>query len=147
MELNIKAAAEMVKVSRTTIYEKLKSGELSKSANGKVEVSELLRVFGNPTERRTKQEEKEQIEQLKSELDTEHFTKQLLNTTEKEALKAKIKTLEEALAKAHEREHQHIEREQWQRGHIEKLTDTIKLLEPPQPQEKPKGFFSRLFRK
>jgi alpha-mannosidase len=147
MEINIKAAAEMVKVSRTTIYEKLKSGELSKSATGKIDTSELLRVFGSPADRHTKQEEKTHIEQLKSTLNTEHFTKQLLDTTEKEGLKAQIKTLEDALSKAYERENQHIEQVQWQRQHIDKLTDTIKLLEPPKPQEKPRGFFSRLFGK
>jgi septal ring factor EnvC (AmiA/AmiB activator) len=148
MEISIKSASEMVKVSRTTIYEKLKSGELAKCASGKIETSELLRVFGSPADRRTKQEEKEHIEQLKSTLDTGQ--KQDTFSKEKEELyKTQIKTLEEALAKAHEREHQHIEREQWQRNHIEKLTDTIKLLEPPKSevQEKPKGFFSRLFRK
>lgn len=146
MEINIKAAAEMVKVSRTTIYEKLKSCELSKSDSGKIDTSELLRVFGNPADRHSKQEEKEHIEQLKK-LSTQDISRHLQDTAEKEVLKAQIKTLEEALAKAHEREHQHIEREQWQRGHIEKLTDTIKLLEAPKAkeQEKPKGFFSRLF--
>ena len=63
MEISIKAAAEMVKVSRTTIYDKLKSGELAKCNSGKIETSELLRVFGSPTARHTKQEEKEHIEQ------------------------------------------------------------------------------------
>jgi hypothetical protein len=88
------------------------------------------------------------LEELKT-LSTENILRQSQDTAEKEALKAQIKTLEEALAKAHEREHQHIEREHWQRQHIEKLTETIKLLEPPKPQipEKPRGFFSRLFSK
>jgi septal ring factor EnvC (AmiA/AmiB activator) len=144
MEINIKAAAEMVKVSRTTIYEKIKSGELSKSENGKIDTSELLRVFGSPTARHTRQEEKDHIEQLKK-LSTEDILKLSQDTAEKEALKAQIKTLEEALAKAHEREHQHIEREQWQRGHIEKLTDTIKLLEAPKVKQV--GFWRGLFRK
>ena len=147
MEISIKASAEMVKVSRTTIYDKLKSGELSKSASGKIDTSELLRVFGSPAERRTKQEQTEHIEELKK-LDTRHFAKQSLDTFEKEALKAQIKTLEEALSKAYERESQHMEQVQWQRQHIDKLTNTIKLLEPP-AKEQPKqvGFLSRLFGK
>lgn len=142
MEINIKSAAEMVKVSRTTIYDKIKSGELSKSESGKIDTSELLRVFGSPTARHTKQEEREHIEQLKK-VSTEDIRKHSLDTAEKEALKAQIKTLEEALAKAHEREHQHIEREQWQRGHIEKLTDTIKLLEAPKAKQV--GFWRGFF--
>jgi hypothetical protein len=66
-------------------------------------------------------------------LDTAHLTNQSLDTAEKEALKAQIKTLEEALSKAYERESQ--------------LMDTIKLLEPPKPLPKKVGFFGRLFEK
>jgi hypothetical protein len=141
MEISIKAAAEMVKVSRTTIYDKLKSGELAKCASGKIETSELLRVFGSPTARHTRQEESEHIEQLKSTLNTEQKTEQPLNTlsSDKEELyKAQIKMLEEGLSQA-------LEREQWQRNHIEKLTDTIKLLEPPKAIQV--GFWRRLFMK
>jgi hypothetical protein len=145
MEINIKAAAEMVKVSRTTIYEKIKSGELSKSANGKIDTSELLRVFGSPADRRTRQEEKEHIEHLKSTLNTEQkeqTVQHTLNTEKEDLYKSQIRILEDALQQANKRE-------EWQRQHIEKLVDTIKLLEPPKPQipEKPKGFFRRLFTK
>lgn len=146
MEISIKSSAEMAKVSRNTIYQAIKDGKLSRSASGKVESSEILRVFGNPAERHTRQEEQEHIEQLKNTLNTEQKRDQSLNTlsSEKEELyKSQIKTLEEALAKAHEREHQHIEREQWQRGHIEKLTDTIKLLEAPKAKQV--GFWRGLF--
>ena len=148
MEITIKAAAEMMKVGRSTIYKKIEEGELSRCNSGKVETSELMRVFGSPTERTTRQEEKTHIEDIKTL--SKQDTKQLQDTFEKEALyKAQIQTLEEALRHAREQEVKHIEREQWQRGQIEKLMETIKLLEPPKPQEqeKPKGFFSRLFRK
>ena len=143
MEISIKSASEMAKVSRNTVYQAIKDGKLSRGHSGKVDSSEVLRVFGNPAERYTRQEEKEHIEHLKNTLNTEHKEEQLLNTlnTEKEALyKAQIKMLEEALSQAHERE-------QWQRGHIETLTETIKLLEPPKREKKSESFFSRLFRK
>jgi hypothetical protein len=143
MEISIKSAAEMAKVSRNTIYQAIKDGKISRSDSGKVESSEILRVYGIPTARHTRQEEKEHIEQLKNIQNTEQKTKQPLNTlsSDKEELyKLQIKTLEETLSKAYQRE-------EWQRQHIEKLTDTIKLLEPPKPeiQEKQKGFFSRFF--
>lgn len=155
MEITIKAAAEMMKVARTTIYKKIEEGELSRCSSGKIETSELFRVFGSPTDRTTRQEEKAHIEELKT-LSAQDKNTLSLHFLEKETLQAQIKTLEEALAKSYERENQHIEREskqlereEWQRQHIEKLTETIKLLEPPKPQiqEKPKGFFRRLFRK
>lgn len=148
MEISIKSASDMAKVSRNTIYQAIKDGKLSRCHSGKVESSEVLRVFGNPAERHTRQEEIEHIEQLKNTLNTEHKAEQSLNTlnTDKEALyQFQIKTLEEALTKANERENQHLEREQWQRGQIEKLTETIKLLEPPKSLPRKVGFFGRLF--
>jgi hypothetical protein len=141
MEISIKSSAEMAKVSRNTIYQAIKDGRISRSASGKVESSEILRVFGNPAERHNRQEEKEHIEQLKNTLNTEQKTEQSLNTlnTEKEELyKSQIKILEEALSQAHERE-------KWQQGHIEKLADTIKLLEAPKAKQV--GFWHGLFRK
>ena len=142
----------MMKVARSTIYKKIETGELSRCASGKVETSELMRVFGSPTERVTRQEEKTHLEKIKSQTqqDTETFS---LHSSEKEVLKAQIKMLEDTLNKAYERESKHQEREnqyieqvQWQRQQIEKLTDTLKLLEPPKiAPEKPRGFFSRLF--
>lgn len=121
MEINLKAAAEMAGVSRSTLYQALKDGRLSRCPSGKVETSEVLRVFGNPAERRTRAEQSEHIATLHNTLDTE-----------KEALyRAQISTLEAELRQAREREQQHIERESWQRQQIDKLTDTIKLLEGP----------------
>jgi excisionase family DNA binding protein len=145
MEISIKTASETMKVSRTTIYEKLKNGELSKTQSGKIETSELLRVFGSPANRHTKQEESEHIEHLKSVQNPDKSSVHQLNTldtldTSKEELyQAQIKSLEEQLKEANERE-------KWQRQHIEKLTDTLKLLEAPkQPEPKKKGFLSRFF--
>lgn len=154
MEISIKSAAEMVKVSRNTIYQAIRDGKISRGVTGKVDTSELLRVFGNPADRHTRAEEIEHIEQLKNTLNTEQIehkneqnTERQLNTlnSEKEVLyQARIKSLEDELNHARERE-------QWQRGHIDKLTDAIKLLEAPiednKPIQKKRGFWSRLFRK
>ena len=153
MEISITSASEMMKVARSTIYKKIESGELSRCASGKVETSELFRVFGSPTDRTTRQEEKTHIEDIKT-LSPQDTATLSLHFLEKTALQAQIKILEEALTKADEREVQHLEREsqhmeqvQWQRQHIDKLTDTIKLLEPPaKEQPKQAGFLSRLFR-
>lgn len=156
MEISIKAAAEMVKVSRNTIYQAIRDGKISRGATGKVDTSELLRVFGNPADRHTRAEELEHIEQLKNTLNTEqaeqkneHITEHLLNSfnAEKEKFyQVRIETLEHELSYARERE-------QWQRGHIDKLTDAIKLLEAPlekiadKPVVQKRGFWRRLFRK
>ena len=41
-------AAKEWGVSRTTIYQKVNNGELSRNADKKIDVSEMLRVFGEP---------------------------------------------------------------------------------------------------
>lgn len=47
VQLTVTEAAKAAGVSRTTIYEKIKDGELSR-VNGKIDTAELLRVFGTP---------------------------------------------------------------------------------------------------
>lgn len=147
MEISIKSAAEMVKVSRNTIYEAIKSGKLSRCTSGKVESSEIIRVFGHPNERHTRTEEKAHIEQLRTEQpnQTDTTTTEQLYLTQIDTLKASLEEAREHLRHAQERERTYLEREEWQRGQIEKLTDTIKLLEAPKNQEKPKRWFSFLF--
>ena len=41
-------ASKAFKKSRTTIYEALKNGELSRDNDGLIDLSELIRVYGNP---------------------------------------------------------------------------------------------------
>ena len=146
MEVSITSAAELLGISRNTVYQAIKDGRLSKTGNGKIDSSELLRVFNN-LKRNTKKDEFEHFKTLKSTLNTEqneiHITEQLLNTEKTEELyKTQIKMLEEALKQANERE-------QWQLNHIDKLTDTIKLLETPKETTKPEklGFFKKIFSK
>ena len=140
MEISISEAAKMMKVSRNTIYEKFRSGELSRCPSGKVETSEVFRVFGDTSGRHTRQEQKtfaQSVQSTPAEQDSK--TEQLYQ--------AQIKTLEEALKQAREQIAKAEDREQWQRGQIEKLTDTIKLLEAPKPNIKPKSFLDRLLRR
>lgn len=46
MTFNITDAAEAAGVSRSTIYDRVRSGQLSKRADGRIDAAELLRVFG-----------------------------------------------------------------------------------------------------
>ena len=45
-------AAKEWGVSRTTIYQKVNDGELSRTSDKKIDVSEMLRVFGEPTSKK-----------------------------------------------------------------------------------------------
>ncbi|WP_257227256.1 plasmid replication DNA-binding protein, partial [Acinetobacter sp. YH16049] len=47
-KFSIMDASKAFKKSRTTIYESIKSGELSRDHDGLIDLSELIRVYGNP---------------------------------------------------------------------------------------------------
>ncbi|MGP9597420.1 plasmid replication DNA-binding protein [Psychrobacter sp. AOP29-E1-4] len=56
MNISVTKAAKEWGVSRTTIYQKINDGEISRTADKKIDVSEMLRVFGEPTsKKRTEQ--------------------------------------------------------------------------------------------
>ena len=115
MEISIKEASERFKIPRSTIYRALNSGKMSRSQSGKIEVSEFLRVF------------QEVSQSISNSIPVTH-DETTLETVENHPLyKAqleKVQMLEESLRQAQARE-------EWQRGQMEKLTDTIKLLEAP----------------
>nr|WP_015060791.1 plasmid replication DNA-binding protein [Psychrobacter sp. DAB_AL60]AFF18222.1 hypothetical protein [Psychrobacter sp. DAB_AL60] len=48
MIISVTKAAKDWGVSRTTIYQKVNDGELSRTADKKIDTSEMLRVFGEP---------------------------------------------------------------------------------------------------
>ena len=48
MIISVTKAAKEWGVSRTTIYQKVNDGELSRTADRKIDTSEMLRVFGEP---------------------------------------------------------------------------------------------------
>ena len=56
MNISVTKAAKEWGVSRTTIYQKVNDGELSRAADKKIDTAEMLRVFGEPlSKKRTKQ--------------------------------------------------------------------------------------------
>ena len=56
MIISVTKAAKEWGVSRTTIYQKVNDGELSRTADKKIDTSEMLRVFGEPvSKKRTEQ--------------------------------------------------------------------------------------------
>lgn len=56
MNISVTKAAKEWGISRTTIYQKVNDGELSRTADKKIDTSEMIRVFGEPvTKKRTEQ--------------------------------------------------------------------------------------------
>ena len=48
MNISVTKAAREWGISRTTIYQKVNDGELSRNSDKKIDPSEMLRVFGEP---------------------------------------------------------------------------------------------------
>lgn len=79
MNISVTKAAKEWGVSRTTIYQKVNDGELSRTADKKIDITEMLRVFGEPvpkkrTERSVNTVKSTPLNSLSAQdnLDTEH---------------------------------------------------------------------------
>ena len=113
-------ASKAFKKSRTTIYEALKNGELSRDHDGLIDLSELIRVYGNPvgvqSSTRTEQVQKDVQVHVQSEVES--------------VLKDQISLLKNQLDLANQREKSLMQ-------HIEDLTHRIEFkgtLEQPKQE-------------
>lgn len=116
-------ASKTFKKSRTTIYEAIKNGELSRDSDGLLDLSELIRVYGNPTG-------------VQSSTRTEHVQKDVHVHVQSEVetvLKEQISLLKNQLDLANQREKSLMQ-------HIEDLTHRIEFkgtLESTKANENP----------
>ena len=103
-------ASKAFKKSRTTIYEAIKNGELSRDHGGLIDLSELIRVYGNPIS-------------VQSSTRTEHAQKDVQVHVQSEienVLKDQISLLKNQLDLANQREKSLMQ-------HIEDLTHRIEF--------------------
>lgn len=121
--LTISAAAKLYGKSRATLYKAIDSGTLSQNNDGKVNLSELIRVYGEIGNKTVVTHEK-RIEDVSS---IHHDT--IMNTLLKERLD-RIESLERQLA---------IKDEQ-----LAQLHGTIKLLEYKTENSAPKSLLVRI---
>jgi len=138
--LDIKTASSVFKVTRATIYTKIKNGLLSRRSDKLLDFVELVRVFGEPSDRQTPREKRQSLSNLVQSVKNDEIDTSI--HVEREAMQAqRIRELEDNLHKAEEREIRLM-------GQLDKLTDTVKLLNAPKTDEqtpKKHGFFGRLF--
>lgn len=103
--LSINHASKLFKVSRNTIYARIKKGDITKDSEGLVSAQDMVRLFGNKTD--NKATEKAVIELLNNTDKTvqvsEQKSEQLKSSSEQlleqqvEQLKAQIEQLEKQL--------------------------------------------------
>ena len=116
MEISITKASQEWGISRVTLHKKIKEGLLSKQANGTLESSEMLRVFGEPKPKVNSELDVNLYRDLQPEIATLHL---------------KIQHLESDLQSQKELTKKGEERETWLQNQVGNLTDTIKLLDAP----------------
>ena len=50
--ISINQASKLFKVSRNTVYDRIKKGEITKSSEGNVSVQDMMRLFGNKADKK-----------------------------------------------------------------------------------------------
>ena len=105
MQISIQELQNQWGVARSTVYKHIKAGRLTRLDNGLIDVSEIIRVYGEPSKNTARDSIKNTVE-----------------TNETAILKEKIAFLELQLAQAEKRE-------EWLKGQVETAQATIKLLE------------------
>lgn len=99
--LSINQASKLFKISRNTIYARIKKGEITKNSDGNVSAQDMMRLFGNKTDK--KAVEQAITEQLHSTAKIEQIIEQPKNNNEQlleqqiEQLKAQVEQLEKQL--------------------------------------------------
>lgn len=99
--ISINQASKLFKVSRNTIYARIKKGEITKSSDGNVSVQDMMRLFGNKADK--KATEQAVTELLNSTNNIEQLIEQPKNNNEQlleqqiEQLKTQVAQLEKQL--------------------------------------------------
>ena len=133
--ISINQASKLFKISRNTIYARIKKGELTKNSDGNVSVQDMMRLFGNKADKKVI--EKSVTEQLNRTNNIEQLFEQPQINNEQllqqqiEQLKQQVEQLEKQLeyVKANEA---------WLKQQLDQ-----KLIEHKNYEKK--GLFSRLF--
>lgn len=133
--ISVSEAAKLVKKSEVTLYRHIKQGKLSRESNGKIQISELIRVYGLLHETTELQQNNTILQ--KTDNDVIALLQAQIND-----LKHDLSTLK---AESLERERQAIEREERAAKERDRL---FNLLENQQQKTEPTrgGLFSKLFK-
>ena len=118
--LSVIELAELYGINRQSIYKRINKGDLSKNSDGKIDLSEAIRVFGEPSNK------KNHVTTLQSTA--------VQKETEVDMLKQQIDILKKQLELAHEREVFQREQLATKDNQIEAIQ---RLLEAPKPNVTP----------
>ena len=89
--ISINQASKLFKVSRNTIYARIKKGEITKSSDGNVSVQDMMRLFGNKADKKATEQAVTEL------LNTVNNTEQLIEqpkSNNEQLLQQKIEQLQ-----------------------------------------------------
>ena len=89
--ISINQASKLFKVSRNTIYARVKKGEITKNSDGNVSVQDMMRLFGNKADKKATEQAVTEL------LNTVNNTEQLIEQPKshnEQLLQQKIEQLE-----------------------------------------------------
>lgn len=128
--VTISEAAKLTSLSTQTLYRHIKSGKLSRDANGKIQTAELIRVYGELAPIETTQKQSSNNTLKNEGVDVINLLQQQINRLEKD--------LQDLKAEGLERERQSLEREK----RLMALLENKAL----SPSGEAGGLFGRLFK-
>lgn len=133
--ISINQASKIFKVSRNTIYARLKSGEITKNSDGNISVQDMIRLFGHKVN--NKITDQDIINEINLKNHNEHLSEQAKNSNEQE-LKTKIAQLEQKIEQLEEQLNYVKANESWLKQQLEQ-----KLIEHKSSAKK--GLLGRIF--
>ena len=117
MNISVTKAAKEWGVSRTTIYQKLNIGELSRATDKKIDTAEMLRVFGEPVS-------KKRTERSMNNLNSTHLNSQSIQSSQELEHRLELEKLKnEYLQQKVSDQKQLIENYQQQIGQLNKTLE------------------------
>lgn len=157
--LSVIEIAKLYGMNRQSIYKRISKGDLSKNSDGKIDLAEAIRVFGEPSQRVTavqsqatsKETESYMLEQQLAFLKKQLELAQERETFQREQLQAKDEQIE-SLQRLLGAPKPQPQREQVQEPKPEPIQPTLQSVPEPiiqesQPeQQKRRGLFGRVIR-
>lgn len=146
--LSVIELSDLYKLNRQTIYKRIKKGDLSKNSDGKIDLSEAIRVFGEPssypnddvaTLQSTRVQKETEVDILKQQVDI--LKKQLDLAQEREVFqREQLQAKDEQIQAI-----QFLLGEPKRKENIAPLSEDSLVQENEEATKQKKGFWSRLF--
>jgi polyhydroxyalkanoate synthesis regulator phasin len=103
--ISINQASKLFKVSRNTIYARIKKGELTKNIDGNVSVQDMMRLFGNKSDKKVIEQaitellnsSNNTVQQIEHKIEQPKSNNEQLLQQQIEQLKAQVEQLENQL--------------------------------------------------